>query len=111
MEENKKKHPNWFKIIMILLFISYLSLYILNITGYYNGSIRRKVEFTSEQIELFEKDIKDGKEVDINDYLKDQNKNYVNGASRLGYNISTNVDKLLNKGIKEFVKVLNKLLS
>ena len=111
MEETKKNKPNWFRIIMIILFVSYISLYVLNTTGYYNGSIKRKVEFTNEQIRLFESDVEAGKEVDINDYLKDKNKNYVNGASRLGYNVSASIDKLLNKGIKKFVKLLNKLLS
>lgn len=109
--EEKKKKTNWFKIIMIILFIAYISLYTLNVTGYYDGSIRRKVELTDEQIALFENDIKDGKEIDVNNYLKNQNYDYTNGASRLGYTISTSVDKVLNKGIKEFVKVLNKLLS
>ncbi len=107
----KKKKPNYFKIILILLFIAYISLYTLNVSGYYEGSIRKKVEFTNTQIEEFESDIKKGEAVDIKDYLKDQNKDYTNTASRLGYQISKNVDSFLNRGIKDFFKLLTKFLS
>jgi len=107
----KKKKINYFKIILILLFITYISLYALNVSGYYDGSIRRKVEFTNNQIKEFESDIANGETVDIKDYLKDQNKDYTNGASRLGYQISKNVDSFLNKGIKDFFRLLTKFLS
>ena len=106
-----KKKTNWFKIIMVTFFIAYISLFILNLTGYYDGSIRRKVEFTREQIAQFEQDVENGKSVDLNDYLEDQNKNYTNNASKLGYAISSNVDKFLNSGLKEILSILGKLLS
>lgn len=108
---DKKKKTNWFKIILIALFVIYMSLYSLNASGYYDGSMRRKVEFTEEQIKEFEQDIADGKNVEIKDYLKDQNRDYTNGVSRIGYSISTKVNTFFNKGIKEFVKILSKLLS
>lgn len=107
----KKKKTNWFKIIMIGLFILYISLYALNISGYYDGSIRRKVEFTEEQIDKFEKDIANGEKVDINNYLESQNKDYTNGASKLGYELSSNIDSFLNEGIKGIINVLSKILS
>jgi len=108
--ENKKK-INWFKIIISILFLTYISLYILNTTGYYDGSIRRKVEFTSEQIEQFERDVEDGKNVDINNYLKGHNKNYTNKTSKIGYSLSSSVDEFLNGGLKEILKILGKLFT
>ncbi len=107
----KKKKTNWFKIIIIGLFIIYIGLYALNTSGYYDGSIRRKVEFTNEQIEKFENDIKNGETVDINNYLEKQNKDYTNGASKLGYEISSNIDSFLNQGIKNIIGILSKILS
>lgn len=106
-----KKKTNWFKIILGLLFVAYISLYALNETGYYDGNIRNKVEFTKEQIEEFEKDVANGEVVDLKEYLKDQNKDYTNGASRIGYTISKNVDSFLNKGIKDIINLLGKILS
>jgi len=107
----KKKKINWFKIIMMLLFITYISLYVLNVSGYYDGNMRRKVEFTESQIAEFEKDIAEGKNVEIKDYMKDKNRDYTNGVSRVGYTLSSKINKVFNKGIKEFVKILSKLLS
>lgn len=106
-----KKKTNWFKIVIGFLFIAYISLYILNLSGYYDGSIRRKVEFTEEQILEFEEDIANGEIVDLKEYLDSRNKDYTNGASRLGYEISKNVDSFLNRGIKDILDLIGKLLS
>lgn len=108
---DKKKKPNWFKIILIVLFIAYVSLYFLTVTGYYDGNIRRKVEFTESQIEAFEKDIAAGEKVDIKDYLESQNKDYTNNVSTFGYKVSTNIDKLFSEGIEKILDILSKLLS
>lgn len=109
--EEKKKKPNYLKFILITLFVIYISLYILNYTGYYDGNIRRRVEFTKDQIEEFESDVESGEIVDLNDYLKEQNKDYVNKTSRMGYAISTNTEKFLNEGLKEIIKFLSKLFT
>lgn len=108
---DKKKKPNWFKITLIVLFVAYVSLYFLTVTGYYDGNIRRKVEFTESQIEAFEKDIAAGEKVDIKDYLESQNKDYTNNVSTFGYKVSTNIDKLFSEGIEKILDILSKLLS
>lgn len=107
----KKKKPNWFKIVMVTLFIAYVSLYFLTATGYYDGNIRRKVEFTESQIEEFEKDLAAGEKVDIKDYLESQNKDYTNKVSSFGYKMSTNIDKFISGGIEQILNILSKLLS
>ena len=96
----EKKKINWLRIIIIVLFIGYFSLFILDKTGYYDKTMRKKVEFTNTQIQKFEKDIRDGKQIDINVYLEDQNKDYTNNASKMGYFLSTSIEKILNNGIK-----------
>lgn len=111
MMEEKKKKFNYLKFIIVLLFLIYIVLYILNVTGYYDGNIRKRVEFTKEQMEVFESDVNDGKSVDLNEYLKEQNKNYTNKTSKLGYAISTNTEKLINDGVKEIVKFLSRLFT
>lgn len=111
MDNKNKKRLKYFKITLTIFFIAYASLYILNMTGYYEGNIRKRVSFTTSQIEEFEQDIANGKNIDLNDYLKDQNKDYSNNASRLGYSISKNIDLFLNKGIKDILDILSKLLS
>ncbi len=108
---DKKKKTNWFKIIMIALFIAYISLYVINKSGYYDGNMRNKVQFTEEQIEKFEEDIAAGEKVDIKDYLKDQNKDYTNNVSKFGYKLSSNIDSFFNSGIQEILKILTMMLS
>lgn len=108
---DSKKKFNWFKLILGVLFVAYASLYALDISGYYDGNRRRKVEFTEEQIREFEKDIAQGVEVDLKDYLDNTNKDYSNGASKIGYTISKNIDTFLNKGIKNILNFLGKILS
>lgn len=106
-----KKKVDWVKYILITLFVVYLGLYTLNETGYYSGSNRRKVEFTERQILEFEKDIEEGKPVDINDYLEGQIKDYSNTTSRIGYAISSNVEAFLSKGLKDFIQGVAKFFS
>ncbi len=96
---------------MMFLIVVYLALYFLNVSGYYDGNIRRKVEFTDSQIEAFERDIAAGEQVDIKDYLKDQTKDYTNNVSRFGYKFSTSVEKFVGTSLDEILKILSKLLS
>lgn len=73
--------------------------------------MRRKVEFTDEQIKEFEKDVANGEKVDIKDYLAAQDKDYTNNISRFGYKLGLHIDSFFNKSIEEIINVLSKLLS
>ncbi len=107
----EKKKINWLKIALIVFFIGYLSLYILDKTGYYDSSMRKKTEFTNNQIKRFEQDVKDGKQVDINDYLIDENKDYTNNTSKVGYYISSSIEKILSDSIKNIGNIFKKLFT
>ena len=98
-------------IILAGLFIIYISLYFLNVSGYYDSNIRRKVEFTEEQIREFERDIASGETVDVKDYLENQNKDYTNRASRFGYKLSGEIDKIVNGTIEQVVKIFTALFT
>lgn len=105
-----KKKINYFKIVFISFFIIYFCLYTINVNGYYEKR-RGKVEFTSAQIEKFEKDIEEGKNVDIESYLTDQNRDYSNNMSDIGYSISTIINGVLNKGLKGISSFIGSLFS
>ena len=107
----EKKKINWVRIILIILFIGYISLFLLEKTGYYNSAIRKKTELTNNQIKKFEEDVKQGKQIDINDYLIDETKDYTNNTSKAGYYISTSVEKILNDGLKGIGSVFKKLFT
>ena len=100
MEDKPKSKINKnAKRIFYLLVILFITLYFANQTGYYESRLQSKTNLTKEAIERFEKDVAEGKEVDINNYIDTSVKEYNNKYSSLGLGIS-------NQLIKELIKVL-----
>ena len=97
-----------FNFVFLTLFITYITLYLANINGYYNE--KKLTTLTNEQIAKFEKDISEGNDLSINEYLKSNQKQYDNKASNLGYNFSKTISKTLSKGIKGIFDYLNKFV-
>ena len=106
--EEKKKKPNYFKSIFITLLIVFVSLYFMNITGYYDVN-RNKTILTEEKRKEFEEDIKNGEYIDINDYFEEKKVDYNNGFSNLSLKVSDGIATFLNKGLKNTLKALEKL--
>jgi len=106
--EDKNKKNNIFLKILSILFLIYFSLYMMDNLGYYNINTKNKI-LTEEAIKEFENDVKNGKSIDIKNYVGD-NTNYKNFYSNLGYNLSVGVDNILNKGLKKVGDILKKLL-
>ena len=109
MDSSKKKSK--FRYIFYLLCTIFILLYFIGTTGYYEQKIANDTMLTREAIMEFEKDIADGKPVDIKDYLKEDKKDYQNKYSSLGYTVSNAIDKGLNEGVKFIVKLLETLFS
>ena len=65
----KKKKNRLFKIIFWLFFLSFMLIYFSELTGYYEYKNYQKSIMTNEQIKQFEQDIKDGKEVNLDNYV------------------------------------------
>ena len=94
-----KKQTKIFKFIFVMCFVSYLTFYIAGQTGYYEYNARRKMTYTKEQIEKFEQDVKEGKNIDMEEYLKNTDKNYQNKISKATLSLSENISKITRKGI------------
>ncbi len=62
----------------------------------YQFKITEKRDLTEIQIQKFEKDIKEGKEIDINEYII-KDKNYNNNIT----NINDKISKMINKGFRK----------
>ena len=105
MEEKKKK--NIFLKILLILFIVYLALYLMDNLGYYNIASKNKI-ITDKAMQEFEQDVKQGKKIDIKEYIRDET-DYKNSYSNLGYYLSNGIDTVLNKGFKNIGKILEKL--
>ncbi len=107
MEEDKSKDK--FMIFLTIIFIIFIIIYITKETGYYEYKVHNKTVLTKKSIEKFEKDIEEGKDVSINDYVVSNYVDYSNNISDLGYNIGKSTEIIMNKGIKKTLKVLRKL--
>ena len=100
-----KKHPNYFKIIIIFFFVMFIALYFTSVTDLYKYNEYNKMTITKEAMKRFENDVESGKDITISDYL-DTVKDYSNGVSNLGYKTSDFISEFMNEGIRKTFKVL-----
>ncbi len=98
---NKIFRRFWF-----VMFLIFLTLYISQASGYYEYEISKKSTFTTEQIKKFEQDIKDGKNIDIQEYMENTNKNYQNKLSKMALSLSETISKYTKLGIEKFFSVI-----
>ena len=98
---------NLLKIILILAFTIFVASYFIEETGYYDYKLQEKMVLTNEQIKKFENDIKDGKEVYIENYLKENDRDYPNNITTNITKVSLTTNKYLKKGIESIFGILN----
>lgn len=108
MKNNKKNKLGLF--IFSLFFISFLVIYLSELAGYYEYRNYQKTSLTKEQIEMFEQDVKEGKEVDIKKYLINDSKKYNNTLSVLASKLSDSISNVVNNGVKYTFKYISKLI-
>lgn len=97
------------KFIFYMLFISFLVLYFSSLTGYYEYQNHQKTNLTASQIKKFEKDIRNGKDIDIDEYMVKE-VTYNNTFSKLASKLSEEISKITTTGINESFKYLSKMM-
>lgn len=100
-----------FYIILSILFIIFLIIFISTNSGYYEYKNNQKTIFTEEKIKEFERDIKEGKNIKINNYLKDNSKNYSNRLTDIGDGISDLINDSVNFILKGGFKIIEKMIN
>lgn len=106
----KDKKNKIFSRIIIILFVIYITIYISQLTGYYEYKNYQKMVLTKEQVRQFEQDVKDGKNVKLNDYVVNTNKYYQTRLSKAGLDLSNIISDLVQKGISSSFDFLVKLV-
>lgn len=109
MKKNKRLNK-LFRGLLIILFIIFITIYISQKTGYYEYKNYQKTLLTNEQIDKFENDVRNGKNVNLKDYVINTNKSYQTNLSRAGLNISNFISSCVNKGINSSFDFLIKLV-
>lgn len=107
---NHKKLNKLFRYTILVSFVTFFALYLSQSTGYFEYRNSKKVALTNKQIEKFEQDIKEGKTVDIENYIETNNQNYQNTISKTGLTISNLTEKAIRKLIDGSFKVLGDLV-
>lgn len=91
---------NFIKVFLLAFIIVFLVVYFSSSNGYYQYELNKKTNLTQEAIQRFEQDVKDGKEIDINNYLVNEKKDYSNNFSNAGLKLSNNIKKIFSEGVK-----------
>lgn len=88
------------KLLGIILIVLFLVMFFSSSSGYYEYELNKKSNLTQDAILKFEQDVKNGKEIDINDYLVEENKDYSNSFSKAGLSISNKIGTIFSEGVK-----------
>ena len=107
MKINTKKI---FNTIMFILFTIFVCLYFASNNGYYEYQNKEKSELTKAKMKEFEEDVKNGKKVNLKDYLTKKNKNYDNKITKLGNKLSDVVDYSMNNGLEKTFNFFEKII-
>lgn len=109
-EDKKKLCNKIFGRLFLGLLIAFMAIFLSSKTGYYDFELHNRTVLTEEKIKEFEQDVKDGKEINIKNYVISTTPNYQNKVSLLGNKVSTSFENLISSGIESAFSLLGKLL-
>ena len=92
--------------LFLLFFLMFVGLYFTASSGYYETEERKKMVLTNEQIARFEEDIQNGKQVDLEDYLQLNEKNYENAISDAALSLSTKLGQMVENGMNSLFQAM-----
>lgn len=103
-------NKNILKLLILTIIIIFIVSYLVASTGYYEYQIQERTILTNEKIKKFEQDIKDNKDIDIEEYFISEEIDYSNKFTNLVYNISDESTKVTRNIIKKIFKKLGSLV-
>lgn len=104
------KGKNIARIIIGTLFILFVALYFTQTTGYYEFEQKKITALTEEQIKKFEQDVKDGKEIDINNYINYGKKDYNNKISSISLSLSRKIEDTFTSGLEYLFTAVGRVM-
>ena len=105
----KKKKTNIFIKLLIVFFIIYLGLYVINVSGYYEGRIREKTVLTESKIREFESKIQSGEDIDIKSFMDKEEVDYSNNLTVIGDNLTSSIETIISETSKIMGNILKSL--
>lgn len=92
--------------IFLIFFLVFIVSYIIEQSGYYEYNLSKRTVLTNEKMLQFEKDVLDGKDVTLEDYVVSSSKDYTSSLTKSTNKVSSEVNKVLKKGIEGVFRVL-----
>lgn len=96
--------------IIWLLFFGFLVLYFAQAGGYYEDLNNKKTYLTNEKIKQFEKDVEEGKEIRVENYVVNLRKDYNNRVSSFGLFTSKIFAKTFKWGMNGIFNGIDKMM-
>ena len=96
--------------VTILLFLAFLIIFSSSKSNYYEYSNHKKGVYTEEKIKEFEKDIEEGKNVNIKDYITYDEKDYSNNLTKFADSLSKNTFNFANAFLNVLYKIIIKII-
>ena len=93
-----------------VLFLVFLFSYFVENSGYYEYNLANRKRLTDEQIQQFEQDVKEGKDIDLDNYLENTYVDYSNHLTRRTSEVSLKLNEYLKKIISSTMHILEKLV-
>ncbi len=109
-DKTKKILTKISKKIFLVFLIGFTAIYISDATGYYEFEQHNKKVMTEEKIKQFEKDVKNGKNIDLNDYVIEGSNTYESNISKFGEILSKEIEKNVVSGLNNMFKILNGIM-
>lgn len=100
------KGKNIFRVILLTLGILFITLYTTQAFGYYEYTNKKTNTLTENAVKDFEKDIKEGKTIKAENYIKEEN-DYNNNLSKMGLGISNLIEKTFDAVMNFIFKEIN----
>ena len=99
-----------FKSIFVIFFIAFIITYAIGESGYYEYQLSNKRILTEEQMKKFEEDVKNGEDIDLNDYVVDTTKDYSNKFTSFVTDVSLTANNYIKKTIESLFTAVGKMV-
>ena len=101
---------NGFKIVITLLFIIFITLYFASYTGYYDYENRKLTNMTKEQMKKFEEDVKNGVNLDMENYIVKPKNDYHSFLAKVGSKTSKTISGIISGSVNTTFSFLIKFV-
>ena len=98
------------KFIFTIIITIFIFSYVIEESGYYEYNLQNRKNLTEQEIKEFEQDIKDGKDIDIKNYMQKANQDYSNNLTKATSSMSIKANNYIKLILTDSFKIFEKLV-